>query len=261
MKSGNAVSLLAVLVASTGALGCGSSTPDTPSSGGKGLGINASLGIDTRDRLIGSENSYTSGSVLITNNGTAVSDATVTLNEVALPLLPHPATGNPTGFYSANSTTPIAGGSTLALNASEQGQTAALSLPCPNEVSITSPKENTTVKEGQVLTVTWSGSVDVGNEVMIAGDTSSVTNTLKPSLHIYSWNGTANGTPARLLSADANGDILDPTATSGTITVPSGAGPTAVLELHVAGKLIEPNTSMAGQCNLSRRVVLPVAAN
>jgi hypothetical protein len=250
-----------MLVAGAGVLGCGSSTSDTPSSGGKGLGINASLGIDTRDRLIGSETSYATGVIMITNNGTTVTDATVTLNGVPIPPLTLPSTGKPTGTYSASDTTPIAGGSTLALNASEQGQTANLSLPCPNEVSITSPKENTTIKEGQVLTVTWSGSVDTGNEAVIASESSSVTNVLKPSLRIYSWNGTATGTPARLLSADANGDILDPTATSGTITVPTGAGPTAVLELHVAGKLIEPNASMAGQCNLSRRVILPVAAN
>jgi len=261
MKSCESASLLAVLVASASALGCGSSTPDTPGSGSKGLAINASLGIDTRDRLIGGETSYASGSVMVTKNGTAVTDATLTLNGVAIPPLALPATEKPTSFYSANITAPVAAGGTLALNASEQGETATLSLPCPNEVTITSPKENTTIKEGQILNVTWSGSLDVGNEAVIASEPTSITSVLKPSLNIYWWDGTSKGTPTLLPSADANFDILDPTATSGTITVPSGAGPTAVLELHVAGKLVEPNASMAGQCNLSRRIVLPVAAN
>ena len=251
---------LAAVAGVVGGLGCGSSTSDPGNSSG-GLGINASLGIALRNRLIGAEASYATGSTLVTNDGTPVSDAVVALNGATMPPLAT-KTVDFTGFYSADQAaipSPIAG-STLTLTATRAGQTATLSLPCPNEVTLTSPQENMPIKEGQVVNVTWNGSLDTGNDAMIAGETSTVVNVLKPSLNFYWWDGTSAGTPGLLPSADANLDMLATSATSGTITVPSGVGPMAVLELHVAGKWIDNSETMAGQCNLSRRVVLAVSA-
>jgi hypothetical protein len=116
------------------------------------------------------------------------------------------------------------------------------------------------MKAAQVLSVTWSGSLDTGNAAKIAASPGTLANVYKPDLLFYHWDGTSTGKLGMATPVDANGGTLEPTATSGTITVPSPLRAMLVLDLSVKGKAVQYSARMAGACNLARRVVLPASS-
>lgn len=251
--------------AAGGAGGTGTGGTSSGGTGGSGTGtssggltLNAALGVDLADRLIGKETSYASGSILVEKAGKDVNDAVVTLNGTTLPLAT--MMGMPMdGFYSADDaalSSPISAGGTLKVSATQGGSTASMDLPCPKEVTITSPTDNTAVTPGQTLTVTWSGSLDTGALPAGSADMGTLADMLKSHLSFHAYDATAKSVGSLVMNKTGEGAI-SPSATSATITIPSTDATGLVLELNVQGKMVTGTNS--GVCNLSRRVLLTVS--
>jgi hypothetical protein len=240
-----------------GDAGAGESKSDAAVSGEKGLVLNASLGIEIADRLIGSETSYASGLVLVKNNGKDVSDAQVTVNGTTLPLATMfnmPMDGEYDAATAAFSQ-PITAGGTLSFKAVQGGSTTTLDAPCPKEVTITSPVDGAEVTPGDKLTVTWSGSLDTGAWIPGAEAAGTLSNLFKSTLQFYAYDSVAKEIGSFEPNKKDEG-VLAPSATSATITVPDAGKDGLVLKLVVTGKLVNQTSSAA--CHLSRRVVLKV---
>lgn len=217
-----------------------------------GMTLNASTGLSLRDRLLGQETGYVSGLVLVERDDKEMNDAVVSVNGATLPLLVD-------GFYLADNAPiaqPIAAGSSLSVKATQGGSTAAVDLPCPREVTITSPTENTAVTPGQTLTVSWSGSLDTGALPPGADSFGTLANLFKSWLSFHAYDS-AEKKVGLLLVGEPGQGVLEPSATTATITVPDPGTDSLILELNVKGKAVTAS-NYSGVCDLSRRVLLTV---
>lgn len=212
---------------------------------GRGLEINAALGLDLIDRPFENE-SNVGGVVLIQRNGEDTVGGEVTVNGTAF--APEPLL---TGFFSANGATiPNTGaGKPLVVRASDAEGSASLELPCPDEVAVTSPKQGTVVRGGDTIEVRWSGDVHKHNlEFVIAPGI----NFLRKSDFNGRWGQVGVG--QTIPKGQKSVEVIIPDA---------DAGEALVLELAVPGEFKTVSNGAggdhAGACWLKRRVELKYA--
>jgi hypothetical protein len=223
-----------------------------------GLKVNGAT-LVARDRLIGSEPSYVHGFVTVERDGVLVADAVVVLNGVTLPLMIGTDGQPSSGFYDpAPVMVPrtMAGG-TLTLTVTQAGETTTLAMPCPAEVTITSPTDNTLVTSGQALVVTWSGSLDTG--IFPSGSTLPLSTDYDVILPYLLFRDYDPATQKVGFSQGAQLILRDLSLSSAAITVP--ARPGLEIELHIHGKgVTSADSKTVGTCSLLRRVILQVKA-
>jgi hypothetical protein len=240
--------------------GTTSGSPDAGTSSDvvRGLKVNASI-LAVRDRLLGDEESFVNGYLMVERDGALVADAVVVLNGVAVPLMIDYNGAPSEGLYDPKHVRvpQTAAGQALKLTVTQGGETVALDMPCPAEVIITSPGENAQVSSGTPLTVTWSGTLDTG--IFPADSQMPLTTTydiLLPYLLFYEYDPV---TPEIGLSQGKQLLLRDLRASSATITVPTR--PNLVLQLFVHGKgATSPDGRVVGTCSLIRRVLLQTKA-
>lgn len=228
----------------------------SPIDAASGLKVNGAT-LAVRDRLLGDETTYVHGFVTVERDGVLVADAVVVVNGVTLPLMIG-SSGTPlAGLYDTKyvAVPPSPPGEAITLTVTQAGETTTLDLPCPANVTLTSPVDNAQVSSGKPLTVTWSGALDTG--IFPAGSPMPVDSTYDIILpHLLFWDyepatrdiGLARGSQIML---------RDLRATSESVIVP--AHPYLVLELFVRGRGARiPDGKTVGSCSLIRRVILEV---
>jgi len=182
------------------------------------------------------------GSVTVAEAGERVTDATVTINSTKLTLdetLEHYPVGP--GLISG-----VDAGQSVTITATRGDKSVSLVLPCPEEVSILEPTENTLVNEGESVTIKVSRPIIVqpfspvpfvGVRAWVAG-----TNEFRPG-----GTTTFLGTAAYLMDGATSATVKAPMK----LTFDDGY----VAEVEVPGDLVKQGDS-SGSCSLSRRVML-----
>jgi hypothetical protein len=182
------------------------------------------------------------GSVIVAEGGERVTDAKVTVNGTEL------VADDTLEFYliGPGLISGVGAGQNVTVTATRGGKSASLTLPCPEEVSIVEPAENTLVNEGDNVTIKVSRPILVEPFSPV------------PIVGVRMWvGGTDNfrevGTATQLGTAA----VLEDGATTATVKAPMKLSfdDGYVTELSVPGKQITQGES-SGECSLSRRVML-----
>ncbi len=234
-------------------VGCGEPTAETPngtdggtSSGNDGGNNNnngGSMSLNALDIHVTSlpatgEGSGVSGVIILKANSEDVTDATLTVNDVAVGY-----DSDENGYNLAKATFQnIGAGSTLNIKATRGSETASLTLDCPADVTLT-PAAGTPVGSGETVTIGWTGNITYTNPVG------------KPYASIRPYDSSTK--TYGVSPPTARNNAL--TGSSADLTVPPlpGGMDTYVAELGVAGAH-KMDGDHSGYCRLVKRNVLAV---
>lgn len=235
------------LVALTACSGSGGETPGDAGAalpgkdaGGtvKPLVVEALTGLDLVDKPLLDEGTVNGLVGAKEPGGSITQPTTLTINDVAVGT-------NPDGIWLLSAGTPpiaAAAGQPLKVKASSSRGSAQLDLPCPSEVTLTSPTEGSAVVAGSQLTVSWTGSL-----------AHSFGPLYRPQLRVDGFSAEQNrrekGAPGANVKSLTGGE------TSAVVTVPQTENTGYLLELRVVGNHVDTDEG-EGFCSLKRRVRL-----
>jgi hypothetical protein len=173
------------------------------------------------------------GAIYIFRDGDEVDDAAVTVNGGTVPpgVLP--------GAYAIGANVSGEMGGVLSVCASDGVEAgSSFSVPCIPPIEITSPTEDTSVAEGETITISWSGNIDIDDAVSA------------PGIAIRGFD-LANEAP----SNGFNELYLGPGDSIATIVVPETVADGYLLSLNVGGQAVRDGVN-AGSCGIHYRVHL-----
>ena len=209
---------------------------DGPADTSNGLYINAALGVTlTQSPLAMGVNreAAVEALVLVTRDNAQGEDADAILT-VNGALVPKSILG-----YDVSNVAVVAGaGESLHLHATEGTDSADLTLPCPAEVTLTAPADNSDAAVGAMIDVTWTGSIDHATSV-------------KPDIMVHGFDP-ATGTRSKLDFPDRV--VAGRSSDSFMLPDPKTA-PQWLVDLYVPGDLID-HSGGVGFCMLDRRAHL-----
>lgn len=145
-----------------------------------------------------------------------------------------------------------AAGQTLTIKATDGADSSTLALPCPADVQITSPTDNTAVGPGDKIDITWTGTVSGEAAFGSFG-------LLAPSVQLRTYDPATskaqgcNQCPNAFLKVNDGMSVT--VKTSATLTVPTGTAAGYLLELTSYGPVQKPADG-EGHCAFTRRIIL-----